>query len=207
MSARIFISRGSFVTAALALFLGAATPASAAVIYSYSSDNYAIAGGLYDTSMNISGSFTLDTALPSNFALAPVAGLPGFTFSINDGVRTLTDADVPTFDSFTFRIGTDAAGAINYWDIFLLVSASPLDAIQTVHFLIGNDCNSNANAGQNDLINDFGFNFTVVPGATSCALGEWTGPVEANVPEPGTLALVGASLLGFGIVRRRRRTI
>ena len=122
-------------------------------------------------------------------------------------MRTLTDADVPTFDSFTFRIGTDAAGAINYWDIFLLVSASPLDAIQTVHFLIGNDCNSNANAGQNDLINDFGFNFTVVPGATSCALGEWTGPVEANVPEPGTLALVGASLLGFGIVRRRRRTI
>lgn len=124
------------------------------------------------------------TDIEINSALFPSVDGSEFSFNIvdgNTGTWTYTPGvDDPNINYFTAKFG----------DYFFLYS--------TEGKLTGTWDNTTGNQGLSHLsFYDTGAPVCEEPGAPGC------GPDE--VPEPGSLLLVGAGLLGYGLVRRRRR--
>ena len=90
--------------------------ASASVIYTYTGPTFTQFVGTYSCApiCNITGSFTLSTALPANSSLATVTPL---TFSFSDGANVFDPTTVQRV--FSFLIETDAQGVPLFWDITL----------------------------------------------------------------------------------------
>jgi hypothetical protein len=114
--------RKTLAALALALPLAWAGPVQANTVYSYVGDLFTsvidlpFPAGSYDTSMRVSGSFELTSALPANLAFTDI-GASILNFSFSDGRSTIAsgDADLSNF----FNVQTDAAGQIVAWSLIL----------------------------------------------------------------------------------------
>lgn len=131
------------VFAMLALFASVAT----ATTYQYTGAAYTAAGGVYSTSMRVTGTFTTASPLPANMPLTAIG--PGGSdlvtaWSFNDGVHTFTQANSMVLfgDSMNFAVGTDADGNISTAQIGFMAPRKP--------------------HAKGDLMNAFGF-FDTVP--------------------------------------------
>src|SRR5579872_6839864 len=97
----------------LVAFIGASL-AQADIQYSYTGNAFTNATGVYSTADSISGFFTLDSTLGSNFSFQTI--IPK-TFSFTDQHQVLTDS-TPSLVT-DFEVSTDAAGIINQWSIII----------------------------------------------------------------------------------------
>ena len=222
------VSRHLLGAATLTGFIFTAAPALAAVVtYTSSSAFNAAASGIPLTVENYSTGF--DTELISNGGT-----FHGLTYSFTSGPSgTLTGGIITNeFNSFTgLSLGGHQSGGAEFFfggDSVTIAFANPVNAV-------GAFFNVNANSGNYDLASAVGtaavgsasydtssFVFdglistaafsSVTLSSTSSTLGSYNVPeVElgasptTRVPEPGTLALLGAGLAGAAAMRRRRK--
>ena len=107
--------------AALALLLLPPSAAMAATTYFYTGNDYTLiidntppAGTTYTTSMSVTGSFTVASALAPNMALTDISS-DVISYSFNDGVNTLTESNSSLVGAL--NVATDAGGDIIEWQI------------------------------------------------------------------------------------------
>jgi hypothetical protein len=163
-----------------------------AMTYTYAGNNFSlITGAFYTTSMSLNTSITLTSALGSSLtnydALSDIV-----SFSANDGVQTITEANVFSFEEF--RVSTNGAGEIVDWamewitagteSIYSCGGGGSVSAVGTCFTSFGNV-----------VAVDYGFFFTLPSSATTenGVPGVWT----TVVPEPNTALLIAMGLAGL----------
>ena len=185
----------SFIIAAVlggALVMGVvcawAPGANATVTYTYTGNHYTYASGVFNYSDRITGSVVFATVLRGNLVNQTVAPV---TFSFSDGYDTITQATAVgvTFEDFT----TSVSGAITQWAVIL---NDGYDGMQTLN-------NPVVSSAIYDASLVFLYNWE---GSNLNSPGTWSLPPSEPVPEPSTFAGLGSSLLGFMVLRRRRKT-
>ena len=185
--------RKLLISSALAvLFAMDAVSARADVVYSYTGAAFTTVSGSYTTSMKVTGSIDLTSALGANFGPAIVT--PN-SFSFSDGLQTFTNA-TPSLSS-QFELATDPSGHItSFWDVAFSIP-SP--------FGTGFDEITVTSAGDNPQ--DF-WTCGTYPACFSTAYvntaGSWSGPVSA-VPLPAALPLFATGLGALGLLGWRRK--
>jgi hypothetical protein len=181
------------------------SPARATAIYEYTGNPFdsslSLNGGYGGTS--VSGQFSLSTPLAPNTALTDISGSI-LSFSFTDGVNTITNMTLP-LATYSFKVGTDATGNINDWELFVSQDYPSPAMVGSQFFQIGTA------AGYNDY--GFVFTCTTVTG-TSCtdsvdkgeftdSDGTWSVTV-APVLEPSSLYLLVVGLAVFAGWGRRK---
>jgi hypothetical protein len=192
----------------LCLFL---VPAFADTVYVYTGSAYNTFSTLGYQPTGVSGSFTVATSLAANLSLATIS--PG-SFSFTDGFFTL--ANSTQFSSSQFQISTDGSGNITAWSITLF-RASPGSPLFLHECNPGSDVNgsaytialfSSAGTSHDSSSCMHGDDSTgqvvfTTDTASVTTAGSWQ-RIE-SVPEPATIFLVGAGILGVA-KRRNLRT-
>jgi hypothetical protein len=190
----------------LCLFL---VPAFADTVYVYSGSAYNTFSSAGFQPSGLSGSFTVATSLAGNLSLASISPT---SFSFTDGFFTQTNTTL--FTSSQFLISTDSLGNITAWDI-VLGRSSPGSPLFLHECNPGSDVNgstytmasfSSGGTSHDSSSCTHGDDFTgqvvqVTDTASVGSAGNWQ-RIEA-VPEPATIFLVGAGIVGVG--RRRKR--
>ena len=197
MSLKRIISRG------LLGFVGLIAPtASATVIYQYTGSPYMIflAGnqdsGLYTSTMMVTGTIALASALPPNLVLSNVSILD---FSFNDGAISFVPANGSTIFA---RLSTDGSGSIIAPYLVVLNQATLPGGFGPYIGITDEPPNiTEVDVGV------FGSGPCVQPScnrqaAISRVAGVWT-----LVPEPGTGLLVVVGVLGLAVSSRRARGV
>lgn len=120
--------RAIALSAALSTVLSAAIQspaAAAATTYFYTGQNFTqvddstpLPAGTFDTSMKVSGSFTLANPLALSSTFADLSN-EVLAFSFSDGRSTLTQADLGPDLTTIFAVQTDAAGQFERWAIIV----------------------------------------------------------------------------------------
>ena len=188
MNFRNFVFGWGISACAILLFAMAPAASADSVTYTYTGKSFQSfdLGYVCHQGCNISGSVTLAQALPAN--LNSMAAFSPLAYSFTDGTTTITQINSAVGSVFDF-FQTNGSGQIIGWDIFLLS---------------GNKVLTTTTLGTPlDLTTDF------TSGADAFILGNpgnWTSSAQ-NVPEPGSLMLLGSGLVGLlGCFARSRRT-
>ena len=175
----------------------------AAVTYEYSGNNFTNVISPYDTSMSVSGNFTVDSLLVN---VGGQVSLDSFSFS--DGVHTLTSQDnVSVF----FQFDTDGFGDILNWEI--IIDTPRPEVVGQTGFGIRTRGIPNISGFQT-------FDVGYIAQCTSAAFGEcrsfetiasgvfneFDNPGSWSiVPIPPAIWLFGSGLLGLiGLARRKK---
>ncbi len=203
----------------IAAFGLAPSPAGAAVVYSYTGNTYTSItnntppAGTYDTTMRVTGSFTVAAPLMS---LAPFTDISFsvLSYSFSDGRQTL-DGGNSLLDLFV--LGTDAFAVPTSWAFRVsspLVSSSPLGAVGRSIFSQNNPpfILDRGDLVECLLMGDFipqcdSLSGLVDFAEVADAAGNW-GIEPAVVPLPPAVLLLGSALValfGFGRFGMRRR--
>jgi hypothetical protein len=189
----------SAIDSALATGSGPAVASDGLLFAFVNTSGSAITGGVFSETGSPNDSFALPTlAANSTFILIPGVtldggshprgGLFGLTgvMDTSDGDGGLTDSTIFSFtgvqDALTVTSGTFTPGDSNLIKPWISPSGGRTS-------FIGQGPNGD-------------------PGCTNCYFGQIAtldvAAVVPGVPEPGTLALLGTALGGFGLIRRRR---
>jgi hypothetical protein len=192
-------------------------------VYTYTGNPYTTCFGSYASSGSTcatpvpSLTVTIDTTLSGsaldNLAYGALGGVTSFT--ITDGVETLTSADCGAGSQCAADIETNSAGAITGWAVFAAVSD---DLLSTQGSYTGaataiaaedetEDCAnpptcSLLNGGSNGMFVTEG---TWSSGDSAAPPAQPAQPEPTTTPEPNTLLLLGAGLLGLIVVARREQ--
>ena len=172
----------------------------AAVIYEYTGNNYDTtwtSPSMFDTSMSITGSFTVDSKL-IDFNGDITAQVTSYSFS--DGVTTYTDADPE--GSSQFIVNTDNNGDITSW----IIDISDVDALSpnlepgdiVNRITSGSSGEDFAQVYQCDFIVS-GCVFSQIDGAFAYNPGSWS-----VVPIPAAVWLFGSGLIGLAGLKKKR---
>jgi hypothetical protein len=173
--------RKLLISSALAvLFAMDAVSARADVVYSYTGVAFTTVSGSYTTSMKVTGSIDLTSALGANFGPATVT--PN-SFSFSDGLQTITNT-TPSVSSF-FVLQTGFFGNINFWQIVLAILLG--EVVDEIVVTLSGD--------HAEFVPSQAFNNTA---------GSWSAPVS-TVPLPTTLPLFATGLGALGLLGWRRK--
>jgi MYXO-CTERM domain-containing protein len=155
------------------------------VILTYTGNDFTLLNGSYTGTDKVTAAITLANPLGDNLNLAPVTPL---AFRMSDGVQTIGSNNSPSLTGFDFT--TNASGQITNWDVFVGLKGDDANFIATTN------CGGCSN-GDTGILDEFdsGENFSV---------GTFTETTSA-VPEPPTVTVLGAGLLGLGLLWSRRR--
>jgi PEP-CTERM motif len=158
-------------------------PAQADTIYTYTGKPFTIAASPYTTKDFVTAVITTQMPLAPNL---PFGAIEVNSLSLSDGVQTIT-LD-PSLSS-VLNVARDAGGNIDSWQIFLSYSTSHYISTQK-------KATVTADVGSLDDVKQADNDGT--PGA-------WK--VSAAAPEPASIGLFAAGVLGlFAVVSRKRLT-
>ena len=175
--------RKLLISSALAvLFAMDAVSARADVVYSYTGAAFTTVSGSYTTSMKVTGSIDLTSALGANFGPAIVT--PN-SFSFSDGLQTITNTTPSVSSSFVLQTGF--FGNINSWQIVLSILLG--EVVDEIVVTLSGD------------YAEFGF---VPSQAFNNTAGSWSAPVS-TVPLPAALPLFASGLGALGLLGWRRK--
>ena len=202
---------------ALGIFLSATT-SPAATIYTYTGQNYteAIQVGtgpnVLDTSMKVTGSFSLASPLPANMFFVEITA-DVLNFSFFNGHDTLTPANA----NFVHFAVQTFAGQITDWDIILTTSSSlgtPFSGVLSWNASFSaidpfdegtvlSQCTHINAAGRCDNGNGGDARNSNQPGTWSVSLSD---PAATPLPAALPLFVGGLGLIGLLARRRKRKT-
>ncbi len=172
------------ITIALAcLFLSATGARADTFTYTYTGNDFTSVTDPYTTSDKLMGTFELSAALPPNLVLFDDQSSLVLSFTMSDGVQTLTSAEAFS-EHFTFA--TDSAGTIVLWDVEVAINVGHAPSIQTVRF--------------NNFSADVGALTDSLRASNFDTPGIWTVSATTPVPESGTLNMIFSGLLALGLL-------
>jgi hypothetical protein len=156
--------------------------AHANVILTYTGNDFTIFSAPYTGTDKVTASITVANPLGDGFtgAVSPLA------FSLNDGVQTITNTSGP-FITETFDFNTGPTGTITSWGVD--VQGSLTGEIITLALSAAPGGIDSGTLGGAE-------------GVISNKPAGWT--ISAVVPEPPTVSVLGAGLLGLGLFWWRR---
>jgi hypothetical protein len=163
---------------ALALAALCAPSAQAGVTYYYT-------GAIFHApieSANITGSITLDAALPADLPLTDINPYQVLNFNFLGYFFSSFRPD----PFFNVRLATDSSGHISSWSLLLFRGGK----------IIATD--GDPSGGRVDIFQDGPFDYR------SIGQGTWTNPGDTTTPEPASFGLMTASLLGLACAARWR---
>jgi hypothetical protein len=164
----------------------AGTAASANVILDYTGKNFTSVSGPYTTSERVTGTITLSGPLAANlnfFDATPVS------FSFNDGVQTISNLNAL---AATFSFWTDASGNITEYAFEIANGANFWDQINVNNL----PCCATEQGIQRQSPESYW------QGLNSTSVGNLS---IVSAPEPMTVSLFGAGLVGAVTMRRRKK--
>jgi hypothetical protein len=197
-------SKNSMLAACmLALFLLSAERVAAATIYTYTGNSYDFTGdspfisGSYDTSMSVSGSFTLAAPLAPNTVQFVESTVLSFSFS--DGRTTISNANA-YLPGTAILIGTGNLGEVTLWSIILADAPAPT-ALGEQRALIQSDLVADfpeisacISIVQGSCLINADFAFALTPGTWSIS------ETPEVVPLPATLPFFATGLGALGLL-------
>ncbi len=168
--------------------------------YVYTGNHYTGAVSPYTTSMDITGSFTFASALPSNTSY-PTTETP-ITWSISDGVETITDTSGPLL---AFNVGTNLSGNIINWSFGTSFNISTGQLFIASANAPGSGSSSLCGTDACDDIFGLGAGHFVGLASVASNPGTWTlALTSTTTPEPSSVILISAGLFAIAYIARKR---